>query len=404
MPLLRRRPVPLLPLPDTSAISDDTRVFYLKATGEIFLDYEAYAARLSFLLLRQFQCEYSGKTNLDYFSALQSEKAESRVVRERFPDELKGRVLGTVQFRVMGRLDSLVDLVYERYKDRFFANEKIFVDLGGGDKYFAKVAKVFPPQNVRDSAPSPSPAPTASTSSAPAPAGEDYSAVAHKVGCDLNVDPKVARSSDDPDEYLYTVQLMDEEHKFEGSFMEVKARQLSRDRLAFSKSILKRYMRECLMRDPAIGSPWMVKPSIARAFGIPTSQSGDEEERNRQMKEAKLAKRRKTLPEGSGGVSEGAPPKKRKTADGSSTPAGHAHKAHEAHDSNPSAASKKPVKYPIEDLDLDAMSIIDGRVLRRVNQDVPALPVKPQPKRTLLVPEDCFDRFIETWNMLNIFS
>jgi bromodomain adjacent to zinc finger domain protein 1A len=31
----------------------------------------------------------------------------------------------------MGRLDALVDLVYERYKDRYFAGEKVFVDLGG---------------------------------------------------------------------------------------------------------------------------------------------------------------------------------------------------------------------------------------------------------------------------------
>lgn len=59
----------------------------------------AYANRLSYLLCRIFQCEYSGKTNLDYFAALESEKAESRVVRERFPDELKGRVLSSVQFR-----------------------------------------------------------------------------------------------------------------------------------------------------------------------------------------------------------------------------------------------------------------------------------------------------------------
>lgn len=54
---------------------------------------------MTFFLTRQFQCEYSGKTNLDYFSALASEKQESRIVRERFPDVLKGRVLATVQFR-----------------------------------------------------------------------------------------------------------------------------------------------------------------------------------------------------------------------------------------------------------------------------------------------------------------
>jgi len=40
MPLLRRRPVQLLPLPDLDSLSHDTPVFYLKATGEVFLDYE----------------------------------------------------------------------------------------------------------------------------------------------------------------------------------------------------------------------------------------------------------------------------------------------------------------------------------------------------------------------------
>ncbi|GAA5891482.1 hypothetical protein JCM6882_004486 [Rhodosporidiobolus microsporus] len=421
MPLLRRRPVQLLPLPNLDGLAQDAPVFYLKATGEVFLDYEAYAARLSFLLLRQFQCEYSGKTNLDYFSALQSEKAESKVVRERFPDELKGRVLATVQFRVMGRLDALVDLVYERYKDRFFANEKIFVDLGG-DKYFAKVSKVFPPANVRSSAPAPSPAASTSTG---APPPEDYASIAHKLGVDLNVDPNKAKTEDDPYEYLYTVQLMDEEHKFEGSFMEVSCKALSRDRLAFSKSILKRYLRECLIRDPAIGSPWMVKPSIARAFSIPLMQSEGELERNAKAKEGKLAKRRKTIggEEGEEGAAGGAggkakatpePAAKRRKTTESSTPAptpsapSTSHAASGAHTSPP--APKKTIKYPIEDLELDAMSIHDGRILRRVNSELPTLPKKPQPKRVSGarglegVEENCVERLLETWNMLSVFS
>ncbi|GAA6054339.1 hypothetical protein JCM3770_003325, partial [Rhodotorula araucariae] len=385
MPLLRRRPVQLLPLPNLEGVAQDAPVFYLKATGEIFLDYEAYAARLSFLLTRQFQCEYSGKSSLDYFTALQSEKTESRIVRERFPDPLKGRVLASVQFQVMGRLDSLVDLVFERYKDRYFAGEKVFVDLSG-DKYFARISKVFPPPSIRATASS-----AGSTSSVPEP---DYETFAHKIGVDLNVDAKKARTTDDPDDYLYTLQLMDEEHKFEGSSMEVRSRALSRDRLAFSKSILKRYLRECLMRDASIGAPWIVKPSIARAFNIPLQQSDTVEERNRQAREAKLAKRRKPTAEG-----ESTPaPKKRKTVE--STPSA----AAASSTPRPAVETKKAIKYPIEDLELDPMSIHDGRVLRRVNADLPTLPPKPQPRRALPVPAENFDRFIETWNMLNIFS
>lgn len=31
----------------------------------------------------------------------------------------------------MGRLDTLIDIVYERYKDRFFDQETCLVDVGG---------------------------------------------------------------------------------------------------------------------------------------------------------------------------------------------------------------------------------------------------------------------------------
>ena len=43
MPLLRRKSVALIPLPDQVLNGDygeHEEVFYLKATGEIFLDYE----------------------------------------------------------------------------------------------------------------------------------------------------------------------------------------------------------------------------------------------------------------------------------------------------------------------------------------------------------------------------
>ncbi len=37
----------------------------------------------------------------------------------------------------------------------------------------------------------------------------------------------------------------------------------SRDRLAFSKSILRRFIRDCVDRDAAVASPWTVKPPVA---------------------------------------------------------------------------------------------------------------------------------------------
>ena len=100
-------------------------------------------------------------------------------------------------------------------------------------RFFARISHVFPPAAVRETADAERlntvKHPIASTSTAKrghpsAAAVDDYSSVVHKIGGDLRMDPAEARAEDDPAEYLYTVQLMDEDHKFEGSFMEVKSK------------------------------------------------------------------------------------------------------------------------------------------------------------------------------------
>lgn len=61
----------------------------------------AYAARMSFYKLKQFQCEVTGKSGLNYFQALESEQQESRTLHSRFPEQLKAAVLRSVQWRKM---------------------------------------------------------------------------------------------------------------------------------------------------------------------------------------------------------------------------------------------------------------------------------------------------------------
>ncbi|KAG8681955.1 hypothetical protein FRC08_015309, partial [Ceratobasidium sp. 394] len=147
MPFVRRKQVAMHPVPaELVANPNDTReVFYLEETGEIFLDYESYASRMTFYKMKVFQCETTGKGGLDYFQALQSEQNEASTLLARFPEPLKAAVLRSVQWRVVGRLDSLVDQVYDRYVDRYHVGEKIFVDVQG-EKYWARILKVFPPK------------------------------------------------------------------------------------------------------------------------------------------------------------------------------------------------------------------------------------------------------------------
>lgn len=54
---------------------------------------------MSFYRMKQFQCEVTGKSGLDYFQALESEQQEARTMHSRFPEPLKAAVLKSVQWR-----------------------------------------------------------------------------------------------------------------------------------------------------------------------------------------------------------------------------------------------------------------------------------------------------------------
>lgn len=54
---------------------------------------------MSFYRLKQFQCEVTGRSGLDYFQALESEQQEARTMHSRFPEPLKAAVLKSVQWR-----------------------------------------------------------------------------------------------------------------------------------------------------------------------------------------------------------------------------------------------------------------------------------------------------------------
>ena len=124
MPTCRRKRVllaePSQAILDASKSDPNKQVFQVRQTGEIFDSYEyvslsyrplidpeahpwslqrAYAARMSFYRLKQFQCEVTGKSGLDYFQALESEQHEARTMHSRFPEPLKAAVLKAVQWR-----------------------------------------------------------------------------------------------------------------------------------------------------------------------------------------------------------------------------------------------------------------------------------------------------------------
>ncbi|XP_006454475.1 hypothetical protein AGABI2DRAFT_197646 [Agaricus bisporus var. bisporus H97] len=393
-------------------------VFYLEETGEIFETYESYAARMSFYRLKQFQCEVTGKSGLDYFQAVESERQEARTMHARFSEPLKSPVLRAVQWQVMGRLDHLVEAVFDRFKDRYFKSEKVLVDIEGV-KYYGLIEKVYPPrfsadQQARDA--------FKDTDLSERTLDEEQP---HLYGGDLNIPIQEANTKDNPELYYYWVHILELEKdkgekskvaktatekdtKVIGSVMECQCNTLSRDRLSFSKSILRRFIRDCVDRDAAVASPWTVKPLIAKHYGVSSIMPEETRKGVEDIKKGEIDKRKKVWED-----REGPPTKKqKKMTAGQEGKVGRKEReaqekaekerlAKEEAEAERIAVEKKkkrPVRYPTEDLDIriNDKDKKAGIHLQRPMAQRSGLPCNDSP--------NTFESMLLCWNFLNAYG
>ena len=67
----------------------------------------------------------------------------------------------------------------------------------------------------------------------------------------------------------------------------------SRDRINFSRAMLKRFIRDCVVRDPAVYSPWLVKPSVAERYGVETEMPESVRESIQRFRDIQMDKRKR---------------------------------------------------------------------------------------------------------------
>ncbi|KAF8649895.1 hypothetical protein AX16_005654 [Volvariella volvacea WC 439] len=361
---------------------------------------------MSFYRLKQFQCEVTGKSGLDYFQALESERQEARTMHSRFPEPLKPAVLKAVQWQVMGRLDHLVEAVYDRFKDRYFPEEKVVVDQQGC-RYHARIESVILPKGKGDVHRQPI---------------SQCCPELHSIG-DLKTPLKDVIAKDDPMMYEYRVRVLEMEKekaneknkstaKVEnpealiGETCQVPPMQLSRDRLSFSKSILRRFIRDCVDREAAVASPWTVKASIAKRYGVDSVMPEETRKGVETIKKGEIDKRKKVWED-----KEGPPTKKHKkmTAAQEEKAEKREREAREKAEKQRLAKEeaerlaaekkkKKPTRYPTEDLDV-RVSEKDKKAGIKVR--------KPTPDRASLPFNDtpgAFEAFLMGWNFLVVYG
>ncbi|KAH8724273.1 ALG6, ALG8 glycosyltransferase family-domain-containing protein [Phaeosphaeriaceae sp. PMI808] len=258
--LYKRKPVNLEPLP--KSIKDDTEVWVIDQTGEVFVDYEKFLNRRDFYEQRKFTCESTGHSGYTFFEAKESEvrstpvlekgslivttpqSEASKEINSILPDALRSRVLEYVQFQTTSRMDDLVNEVYDYFKEQFMINDRVSIEIDNARQYGSitdmidnnRLQNMFAGQQVDDS----------------------------------------ARS------YSYEITIDDTEEKV----TKYKASELQRDRRVYSKLIFKQFLRHTTTRDSYVGAPWMVKEHLAKRYGISTKMPDSK------TREAIMAKRK----------------------------------------------------------------------------------------------------------------
>ncbi|KAK9245970.1 hypothetical protein V1506DRAFT_536769 [Lipomyces tetrasporus] len=227
MVLFKRKVVHALPPPNVDDLNPSQDVWYIKQTGEYFVDYEEYLKRMDFYSQRRFICEISGHSNLSFFEALESETNEAREVDEAFPESLKEPVLRRVQFSTTSRLDHLVDEIYETFKNDYYPGEFVYATITS-EKF-----EVL----IREKA--------------------QFNAI-HLPNGDIR--PAFAK---------YRVEIVAGDRVGQEEFVD--QTQITRDRKRFSKSMLRTFMKNAISRESWTGAPWLVKNKYARKYRIDTT-------------------------------------------------------------------------------------------------------------------------------------
>jgi hypothetical protein len=80
MPLLKRREWMKITSPTDMKASDE--VFVVRFTGEVFRDYDSYLTAMHKYMSRQWQCKFTGKSNLTFLEALEEERKSAELLKE----------------------------------------------------------------------------------------------------------------------------------------------------------------------------------------------------------------------------------------------------------------------------------------------------------------------------------
>ncbi|XP_028157574.1 bromodomain adjacent to zinc finger domain protein 1A, partial [Ostrinia furnacalis] len=128
MPLLKRKAFEKSTA--SEYLRDDDEVFHCELTDEIFKDYEEYCERIILVNSMVWTCEMTGKNNLTYAEALESEKAARRLLKD-FPMELRIPILYLAVQTNRCSFAEMSEDIFNFVRERYFVGETVEACLEG---------------------------------------------------------------------------------------------------------------------------------------------------------------------------------------------------------------------------------------------------------------------------------
>lgn len=180
---------------------------------------------------KRFMCEITGHSGLTFFEAQRSETLGSQEVDTSFPEALREPVLRRVQFSTVSRIDHLVDQIFDAFKQDFYPGETVFMVVDDNTRISGVVTEKAALAELRNS----------------------DGTVERKASSRYFVRLNTKRAERHREEAL-----VDEEH-------------ITRDRKAFTKQMLRSFLKNHVTREAWNGAPWLVKPKVAEEFKIDTN-------------------------------------------------------------------------------------------------------------------------------------
>ncbi|OJD36202.1 ddt domain protein [Diplodia corticola] len=229
MVFYKRAPVPSVP--DPNIRDENTTVWMIKATGEIFTEYDKYTNRLDFYRKKQFTNQITGQGNLSFFDALEAEDEDAREIRSIFPGPLRFQVCRKVHHSTIPRLEELVTRVHADLKDDYYPGEHVIAQID-------ESADKRQPGVIRD-----------------------------KITFSPSVDIRSHPTLHQPPLSRYFVTVQHEDGQSNDMLLDSK--RLSRDRRTYSRSILRSFIRNIAHSENYKGAPWQVKPELVQQFKLP---------------------------------------------------------------------------------------------------------------------------------------